>query len=136
MTTSTLDLGPLLSLVTRERAAPLIAKREAASQARERPVADVADTAASAKTTNAEHGAPTPRAQLDAALERVSRLDQRLSFRVDEGSGKSVVVVSDARTSEVLKQFPSEEMLNVARRLEEHLQQSADAAGVLHSDEA
>ncbi|MFT5174478.1 MAG: flagellar protein FlaG, partial [Gammaproteobacteria bacterium] len=76
------------------------------------------------------------RVQLNEALARVSRLDQRLSFRVDESSGKSVVIVRDAHTSEVIKQYPSEEMLDVARRLEEYLQQSGDGAGLLHADDA
>jgi flagellar protein FlaG len=76
------------------------------------------------------------RQELNAILERVARLDHRLSFTVDEASGKSVVVVRDARTSEVLKQFPSEEMLNVARRLEEHLSKQSSMTGVLHTDEA
>lgn len=76
------------------------------------------------------------REKIDEAIERASQLDHRLSFQVDEQSGKSVVVVRDAQTSEILKQFPSEQMLNVARRLEEHLDKAGDGAGVLHADEA
>ena len=84
--------------------------------------------------------APVPaqelRKELDAALERLASKDTRLSFQVDDDSGRTVITVRDATTSEVLKQIPSEEMLNVARRLEAHLSESGDGSGVLHADEA
>ena len=69
-------------------------------------------------------------------LERIAAKDTRLSFQVDDHSGRTVITIRDAITSEVLKQIPSEEMLNVARRLEAHLSESADGSGVLLADEA
>jgi flagellar protein FlaG len=135
MNTLTVETGSPLSLTTQGQVGSPTAK-QAVANAQQRPANGVTSaTAAEVATTKAALATPAQKAELMEALERVLRLDQRLSFRVDESSGKSVVVVKDARTSEVLKQFPSEEMLNIARRMEEHLRQSGDAAGVLHSDE-
>ena len=64
----------------------------------------------------------------------LARLDSRLQFRVDDESGKVVVAVVDADTSEVLRQIPSEEMLVVSRRLQEQLTTEADVTGVLLDD--
>lgn len=76
------------------------------------------------------------RKELDATLERIAAKDTRLSFKVDDDSGRTVITVRDASTSEVLKQIPSEEMLEIARRLEAHLDQSGDGSGLLLADEA
>ena len=141
MTTPTVNLGSVLPQATREPAKPTDAKPANAmsdvGQLRKESVDDVASSsAASVVQKQAESDENEQRAELNEALERISLLDRRLSFSVDESSGKSVFIIRDAQTSEVLKQFPSEEMLNVARRLEEHLQSSGDGAGVLHVDKA
>ena len=148
MNTSTLDFDSLRPAASREHANAKRNPANASANVNEHAASPAARDAAKVaraeslqraeKTAQADgqEGAQAQRAQLTEVLERVSRMDHRLSFKVDESSGKSVVIVSDARTSEVLKQFPSEEMLNVARRLEEHLQQSGAGAGLLHTDEA
>jgi flagellar protein FlaG len=43
---------------------------------------------------------------------------RNLSFRIDQGSGRTVITVVDAVTKEVIRQIPSEEVLAVARALE------------------
>jgi flagellar protein FlaG len=43
---------------------------------------------------------------------------RNLSFRVDEGSGRTVITVIDAVTKEVIRQIPSEEVLVVSKALE------------------
>ena len=70
------------------------------------------------------------------ATKHMARLDSRLQFRVDEDSGEVVVAVIDGDTSEVLRQIPAEEMLEVARRLEEQLADAGDPTGVLVTDSA
>lgn len=52
--------------------------------------------------------------------EHVQNLQRTLQFTVDEGSGKDVVTVLDSETEEVIRQYPSDEILEIARRLAEH----------------
>jgi flagellar protein FlaG len=49
----------------------------------------------------------------------VQNLQRSLLFTVDEASGKDVVTVLDSETEEVIRQYPSEEVLAIARRLAE-----------------
>jgi len=48
--------------------------------------------------------------------EHVQNLHRNLQFTVDDDSGRSVVTVMDSETDEVIRQIPSEEMLEFARR--------------------
>ena len=43
---------------------------------------------------------------------------RNLSFRVDQGSGRTVITVVDATTKEVIRQIPSEDVLAMSRALE------------------
>jgi flagellar protein FlaG len=70
---------------------------------------------------------PAARAALAAQdLERTMRklnatmaaAQRNLSFRVDEGSGRTVITVVDAATHEVIRQIPSEEVLALSQALE------------------
>lgn len=60
--------------------------------------------------------------ELDKAVkavnEFVSSINNSLQFTVDGDTGKSVVKVIDSSTKEVIKQFPSEEMLAIAKALD------------------
>jgi flagellar protein FlaG len=49
----------------------------------------------------------------------VQNLRRDLQFRVDEGSDRVVVTVLDSESGEVIRQIPSEEVLAVARSLEQ-----------------
>ena len=66
--------------------------------------------------------APQP-AQVEAAVKIANRHMQMASrgveFSIDEESGRSIVRLLDGETRQVLLQFPSEEMLNIARSLEQ-----------------
>jgi flagellar protein FlaG len=50
---------------------------------------------------------------------KVQNLRRNLQFSIDDISGRSVVKVIDAETDEVIRQIPSEEILNLAHRLTE-----------------
>jgi len=54
--------------------------------------------------------------KLNATMAAAQR---NLSFRVDKGSGRTVITVVDAVTKEIIRQIPSEEVLVVSRALEE-----------------
>ena len=51
--------------------------------------------------------------------EHVQNLQRSLQFTVDDKSGKDVVTVLDTETKEVIRQYPSEEVLQIARNLSE-----------------
>ena len=53
------------------------------------------------------------------ANETVQVLRSNLQFTVDEATGVDVVKFIDIKTKEVIRQIPSEEMLALARRLDE-----------------
>lgn len=44
-------------------------------------------------------------------------LAPNLQFSIDEETGKTVVKIMDAQTQEVIRQFPSEEAISIARAL-------------------
>ncbi len=48
----------------------------------------------------------------------VSTVNSSLKFSVDEDTGQTVVKVIDDATKEVIKQFPSEQMLEIAKALD------------------
>jgi len=50
--------------------------------------------------------------------ESMAAAQRNLSFRIDAGSGRTVITVVDASTHEVIRQIPSEEVLAVSRALE------------------
>jgi len=61
-------------------------------------------------------------AELNAALERIREalapVARNLQFSVDDDTGKTVVRIIDSSTNEVIKQFPSEEMLAISRSID------------------
>jgi flagellar protein FlaG len=50
--------------------------------------------------------------------ETMAAAQRSLTFRFDEGSGRTVITVVDAATKEIIRQIPSEEVLAVSRALE------------------
>ena len=66
---------------------------------------------------------PTDRNQVEEVLKtlvsEVSQIQKGLNFSVDEQNGEFVIRVIDQSTDEVIRQIPSEEMLNIINRLNE-----------------
>jgi flagellar protein FlaG len=62
------------------------------------------------------------RERLDAAIqtlnERMAKGPKKLSFSVDEVSNRYLVVVTDQRNGEVIRQVPAEAVLRVAHNIE------------------
>jgi len=71
--------------------------------------------------------------RLDQAVEQLNSFIQQvqrdLNFQVDELSGKTVVTVLNTETKEVIRQIPSEDVLNRIHNLE-------DVQGLLFKDRA
>ena len=61
--------------------------------------------------------------QLHNAVDQVNKTIQTLSndvqFTVDKETGKEIVKVVDRETKKVIRQIPSEEMVSIAKRLDE-----------------
>lgn len=58
---------------------------------------------------------------IEAAVQRLNEFvtDSRrnLEFRVDDGSGRTIITVVNSNTGEVVRQIPAEEVLALARNL-------------------
>jgi flagellar protein FlaG len=67
-------------------------------------------------------GKDLPAVAVAAAVEQIEDFladsQRQLSFRVDEGSGRTVVRVVDPGSGEVIRQIPAEELLRIAAALE------------------
>jgi flagellar protein FlaG len=55
---------------------------------------------------------------LDVIEQAVRTTTDELNFSIDEESGRTVVKVIDKTTDEVIRQFPSKEVLDIARALD------------------
>lgn len=94
------------------------------------PVSAVAAIMASPEVSKEVLPEPTPpqdnatrEQELKSTVSDLNRYIQNqrsdLKFEVDDESGQLVVKVVDTQTNEIIRQFPREEMLVLARRLEE-----------------
>lgn len=54
----------------------------------------------------------------------VQSIQRELQFSIDEESGRSIVKIIDSQSDEVIKQIPSEEIMAIARHLEQSIQGS------------
>jgi flagellar protein FlaG len=87
----------------------------------------------------APQGAPAPEARVSAAVPEPPRQQQSeqvqkaveslkqlvetvapnsLAFSIDDSTGKTIVSITDTETGEMIRQIPSEEMLEIARSLD------------------
>jgi flagellar protein FlaG len=73
---------------------------------------------AEAQPPAAPTGAKAVKEAVDAANEAVSAIKSELDFRVDERTGKTVVRVVEKQTGTLIRQIPSQEMLEIAQALD------------------
>ena len=70
-----------------------------------------------------EQQAQQPEENVQVAVSQINdyvqNLQRNLQFTVDEATGKDVVTIIDSESKEVIRQLPSEEALELARRLQE-----------------
>lgn len=73
-----------------------------------------------------ESATPPTDQQLQQALsdlqEVIAPLAHDLQFSIDDESGRTVVKIVDSATDEVVKQFPSEQALQMSKSVKEYLQ--------------
>jgi len=85
------------------------------------PTTAVPPASAGADANNSQSGNKTPsKADVKRSVDAINRAVQNNSevhFSIDESSGLSVVKVIDTETKKVLRQFPSEQSLEIAKNL-------------------
>lgn len=71
----------------------------------------------------AEQSAIQRAEDIEAAVEKLTEfaqsLQRALSFSVDDITGQTILVVTDSESDEVVRQVPSEELVQLARKLQE-----------------
>jgi flagellar protein FlaG len=71
---------------------------------------------------------------LDAAIDVVSSFmnqpPRNVNFTKDNDSGKTVIKVFDLETKELIKQFPSEELISIAKKIKTLHQEVAERSGI------
>jgi len=76
--------------------------------------------------------------EVSSAVEDISKhiqnIQRNLSFTIDEDSGSTVVKVIDTESEEVIRQYPTEEILEIRRHLSEMT--SDELTGILVKTEA
>jgi flagellar protein FlaG len=72
---------------------------------------------------------------IDSIQSFVDNNQRNLSFSVDEDSQRSVVSVTDANSGDVIRQIPSEEVLELAQRLQDLQADFGSASGVFFNRE-
>ena len=84
--------------------------------------APAVDLVAQAQPQQAQDSQAASAANLDKALQEIETAVQakanNLQFSVDDSTGKTVVKVIDSSTGDTIRQFPSEEVLSIARNIE------------------
>jgi flagellar protein FlaG len=67
---------------------------------------------------------PAPdRAQLEQVIKDIKQLvkpmvSNGLNFSIDDSTGKAIVRITDGETGEMIRQIPSEEMMEIARSVD------------------
>jgi len=98
-----------------QNAAPLPAAPQGTSAPAGRPAVVVPEPAP-------QQSPPQPE-QVKKAVESLKQLIEAkapnsLAFSIDDSTGKTIVRITDAVTGEMIRQIPSEEMLEIARSLD------------------
>lgn len=72
---------------------------------------------------------------IDSIQSFVESNQRNLNFSVDEDSQRSVVSVTDANSGDIIRQIPSEEVLELAQRLQELQADFGSASGIFFNRE-
>ncbi len=67
--------------------------------------------------------------------EFVEKIQTNLSFSIDEGSGRSVITVTDTQTGDVIRQIPAKEVLAVANLIRESTTSNIEKVGFLLAEQ-
>lgn len=91
-------------------------------QARDVQASDTSSLQTPQAASQTQQPQPSNKEQLEAAVKAVNDflkpLNNSLQFNIDDDTGKIIVKVVDSTTNEVIKQFPSDEMLAIAKAID------------------
>jgi flagellar protein FlaG len=94
-------------------------------------VSDVIENNATVKDAKEASSAPLSAEQLDKVAQQlqdfVGEMNRGLEFTVDKDSGRDVIKVIDKNSGELVKQYPSEEVLTLVAKLSEMIGSFVDA---------
>jgi len=81
---------------------------------------------------------PPTEKELDLAIEVVSNFinqpPRNVNFTKDTDSGKTVIKVFELESKELIKQFPSEELISIAQKIKALQQEVGEKAGILFDE--
>lgn len=86
-----------------------------------RPVAASSPVGQVGAAANPQQSSPDPKAvqaAVAAANEAMKSIKSEIDFSVDEDTGKTVVRVIDKQSGTIIRQMPSQEMLEIAKALD------------------
>ncbi len=88
------------------------------------PPPATASKVAPAATVPAAEASKIDQVQLEAAVKAINAMlapvTNAVTFSIDQDSGKTVVKLLDNQTNEVIRQFPSKEMLAIAKDMTQY----------------
>lgn len=120
-----------LTLVKNEQAAQQVA----AQQVVEKPVPDNKSAKPQAEQVHAVNGSGTQPVKLEDSVDLANAAMQissyNLQFRVHEESGRIQVKVIDSQSGDVIKEIPSEQMLELSASIKEMLEKFDKMVGLL-----
>lgn len=102
-----------------------VAADAAAAEVRQARTAQLSESATvqTMQAVQQPEQAEASRQQIEDAVKAVNEfvkpLNNSLQFNIDDDTGKTVVKVIDTSTEEVIRQFPSEEMLSIAKAIDQ-----------------
>jgi len=105
-------------------AAPSAGSAQTQSSARSTGATSGAERVSSAASTAAQpaSAAPASLQEVEQAMEEVrsaiAPMAQDLLFSIEEDTGKTIIKVVDSSTDEVIRQIPSEEIITIAKALD------------------
>ena len=84
-------------------------------------VSNVEPDAATASRSSSQQGSPPSPTEINAAAKQIESylksVGRQLEFHVDNSTGRTVTMVKDLNTGEVIRQIPTDETLRLARFL-------------------
>jgi len=92
---------------------------------------------ATSKLQSLANEIPTEK-ELDLAIEVVANFinqpPRNVNFTKDASSGKTVIKVFELKSKELIKQFPSEELISIAQKIKALQQEVGEKAGILFDE--
>lgn len=128
---STLNLNSINGpSVTGQRSSYVAEEKRPVVQEKQPQTVAAETQSAAPKKSKAETSLQDLRKMTEDLQRKLSGVNAQIQFSVDEASGQNVVKMLDKDTKEVIRQIPTEEMLQIARHLESYTE------GLLVKDQA